>query len=70
VREAVVLVEEQARLALPEDSGKIESSQFDWLDGEFPDGLPADFREIRKLIERIDSLSEEEVERALLGAES
>jgi amino acid adenylation domain-containing protein len=70
VREAVVLVEEQESLALPEDSGKIESSQVDWFDGEFPDGLPADYREIWKLIERIDSLSEEEVDLALLGAES
>jgi len=70
VREAVVLVEEQGRFALPEDSGRMESSQVDWLDGEFLDGLPADHREIRKLIERIDSLSEEEVDLALLGAES
>jgi amino acid adenylation domain-containing protein len=70
VREAVVLVEEQGRLALPEDSGRIESSQVDWLDGDFLDGLPADYREIRKLIERIDSLSEEEVDLALIGAES
>jgi amino acid adenylation domain-containing protein len=70
VREAVVLVEEQGSLALPEDSGKIESSQVDWLDGEFSDGLPADYREIWKLIDRIDSLSEEEVDLALLGAGS
>jgi amino acid adenylation domain-containing protein len=75
VREAVVLIEEQGGeehglLAWPENPGKTESSQVDWLDGEFPDGLPADYREIRKLIERIDSLSEEEVGLALLGAES
>jgi amino acid adenylation domain-containing protein len=70
VREAVVLVEEQGRLALPENSVRIESSQVDWLDEDFLDGLPADYREIRKLIERIDSLSEEEVDLALIGAES
>jgi hypothetical protein len=66
----VVLVEEQGRLALPEDSGEMEFSQVDWLDVEFPDGLPADYQEVLKLIERIDNLSEEELDLALLGAES
>src|SRR5262249_4577939 len=70
VREAVVLAEEQERPALPEDSDDMEFFQVDWLNGAFLQGLATDHQDIRQLIEKIDSMSEEEVELALHRTET